>query len=401
MQVYLVGGAVRDQLLGLRPHERDWVVVGATPQQMRGLGYRAVGRDFPVFLHPDTNEEYALARLERKVAPGYRGFIAEFAPQVTLEQDLERRDLTINAMAQRADGSIIDPFGGRADLERRLLRHVSPAFVEDPVRILRVARFAARYSPLGFRVAPETLALMRSMVGTGEAAALVPERVWRELERALGEPRPAAFFDTLAECGALAIVLPELVAGWSAPANQDDGTTARREDSLGARALGVAAAAGHTVPVRFAALVAGLAPRLLESLCTRLRTPNEHRELALLAARLGALIQAEGLPPATGRYDPSWQLELLERADAFRRPLRLAQWLLVLGARLVAAGMPAASAAELTAALDTAAQCAAAVRLDSAELTALRGAQIAARLHARRLEALGAATPDCGQRQPS
>ena len=203
MQVYLVGGAVRDELLGRPVKERDWVVVGATPAELERQGYRAVGRDFPVFLHPETQEEYALARLERKVAPGYRGFVTDFSPAVTLEQDLQRRDLTINAMARDGAGRIIDPCSGQADLRARVLRHVSPAFVEDPVRILRVARFAARFAGLGFTVAPETLALMRSMVAAGEVDALVSERVWRELERALGESTPQRCFEVLRDCGAL------------------------------------------------------------------------------------------------------------------------------------------------------------------------------------------------------
>jgi len=210
MQVYLVGGAVRDGLLGRPVSERDWVVVGASPEEMQRLGYRPVGRDFPVFLHPQTHEEYALARRERKVSPGYRGFTTQYSPDVTLEQDLQRRDLTINAMARDSEGRLIDPFGGQRDLAARSLRHVSEAFVEDPVRILRVARFAARFAELGFSVAPETLALMRRMVDNGEVRALVPERLWRELSRALAEPDPEACFDVLAQCGALAVLMPEL-----------------------------------------------------------------------------------------------------------------------------------------------------------------------------------------------
>ena len=212
MQVYLVGGAVRDRLLGRAVSERDWVVVGATPEELLQAGYLPVGREFPVFLHPQTREEYALARLERKVAPGYRGFTTRFSPDVTLVEDLQRRDLTINAMAQSTDGEIVDPYGGQADLGARLLRHVSPSFIEDPVRILRVARFAARFAGQGFRIAPETLELMQRMVASGEAQALVAERVWTETERALGEPRPEVFFETLRACGALAVIFPELDA---------------------------------------------------------------------------------------------------------------------------------------------------------------------------------------------
>jgi len=210
VKTYLVGGAVRDKLLGRTVRERDWVVVGATPEQMKALGYRQVGRDFPVFLHPETHEEYALARTERKTAPGYRGFEVHAAPEVTLEEDLQRRDLTINALAEDETGEIIDYHGGLDDLDKRLLRHVSPAFAEDPVRILRVARFAARYAHLGFRVADETIGLMRRMVEDGEADALVPERIWQELEKALGERSPAVFFEVLRDCGALKVIFPEI-----------------------------------------------------------------------------------------------------------------------------------------------------------------------------------------------
>jgi len=252
MQVYLVGGAVRDELLGRAVTERDWVVVGGTPADMERAGYRPVGREFPVFLHPQTNEEYALARLERKTGPGYRGFTMQFSPEVTLEEDLLRRDLTINAMARSPEGTLIDPYGGRKDLHERQLRHVSAAFVEDPVRVLRVARFAARFAELGFRVAPETYSLMRAMVANGEVAALVPERVWQELERALREPSPEVFFDTLQDCGALAVLLPEL--RWQAA----------DRDALRA----VVPLSGDT-SVRFAALGAGSAEAGLAALCER------------------------------------------------------------------------------------------------------------------------------------
>src|SRR5215469_15268121 len=217
MQVYLVGGAVRDRLLGRPVKERDWVVVGATPEELERQGFVPVGREFPVFLHPQTHEEHALARLERKVGPGYRGFTTQFAPGVTLEEDLRRRDLTINAMAEDQHGALIDPYGGRADLEARLLRHVSEAFVEDPVRILRVARFAARFAGLGFRIADETFALMRRIVAAGEARTLVPERVWQETERALAAAQPEVFFGTLRACGALAVIFPEIDALFGVP----------------------------------------------------------------------------------------------------------------------------------------------------------------------------------------
>lgn len=218
MKSYLVGGAVRDGLLGLPIKDRDWVVVGATPQQMLDAGYQQVGRDFPVFLHPDSHEEYALARTERKSGSGYTGFTCYAAPDVTLEQDLLRRDLTVNAMAQDADGSLIDPYGGRHDLQQRILRHVSPAFGEDPLRVLRVARFAARYAHLSFRIADETLALMREMTDAGELAHLTPERVWKETESALGTRNPQVFFQTLRDCGALKVLFPEIDVLFGVPA---------------------------------------------------------------------------------------------------------------------------------------------------------------------------------------
>ena len=218
MKSYLVGGAVRDRLLGLPIKDKDWVVVGATPQQMLDAGYQQVGRDFPVFLHPDSHEEYALARTERKSGSGYTGFTCYAAPDVTLEQDLLRRDLTVNALAEDADGTIIDPYGGQQDLQQRILRHVSPAFAEDPLRVLRVARFAARYAHLSFRIADETLALMREMADAGELAHLTPERVWKETESALGTRNPQVFFQTLRDCGALKVLFPEIDALFGVPA---------------------------------------------------------------------------------------------------------------------------------------------------------------------------------------
>jgi tRNA nucleotidyltransferase (CCA-adding enzyme) len=339
MRVYLVGGAIRDRLLGLPVRERDWVVVGADPVELVREGYQSVGREFPVFLHPQTHEEYALARRERKVAPGYRGFTTQFSPDVTLEEDLKRRDLTINAMAETDSGEIIDPYGGQADLAARQLRHVSEAFVEDPVRVLRVARFAARLAPLGFRVAPETLALMRRMREAGEVSALVPERVWQETERALGEADPPVFFETLRACGALAVIFPEIDALFGVP----QPPRWHPEIDTGVHvmlALKWAAAHGTSGPVRFAVLVHDLGkastPRerwpshhghedmgvpLIEELCTRLKVPNAHRELAVLAARHHTLVhRALELKPAT-------VLTLLETCDAFRRPERFAELL--------------------------------------------------------------------------
>src|ERR1700674_3089907 len=297
MQVYLVGGAVRDALLGLPVKERDWVVVGGTRAALLDMNYREVGRDFPVFLHPDSHEEYALARLERKVAPGYRGYVVEFGPEVTLEEDLARRDLTINAIAQAADGSLIDPYGGRRDIESRILRHVSPAFAEDPVRVLRVARFAARFAPLGFRVAPETAALMRGMVERNEVDALVAERVWQETEKALREPKAGEFFKVLRECGALKPIYPEIDALFGVP----QPAQWHPEIDTGLHTLMVldqAVALSGDTRVRFAALVhdlgKGTTPQeewpshrgheersvsLIEALSVRLRLPSEYRDL--------------------------------------------------------------------------------------------------------------------------
>ncbi|HVN99780.1 MAG TPA: multifunctional CCA tRNA nucleotidyl transferase/2'3'-cyclic phosphodiesterase/2'nucleotidase/phosphatase [Steroidobacteraceae bacterium] len=381
MQVYLVGGAVRDELLGLPVRERDWVVVGATPQELERAGYRSVGREFPVFLHPDTHEEYALARLERKVGPGYRGFVTEFSPAVTLEQDLLRRDLTINAMARDATGTLIDPYGGRADLEARLLRHVSPAFAEDPVRILRVARFAARFAPLGFRVAPETLELMRAMVRAGEADALVSERVWRELERALATDDPGRAFQALQDCGALAVLLPELARAADLPAELD---------ALH-RATAITTPQGQPdTAARWAALLAALPAGDVEALCGRLRVPAEHRDLALLAARVHAHLASGVDGGARLPTDPDRMLELLELADAWRRPERFGRWLEVWCARAAAEAQPLVAVDQCAARLAAAQRAAAAVQLAAPELAARRGPEIASLLHERRLAALRA-----------
>ncbi len=381
MQVYLVGGAVRDELLGLPVRERDWVVVGATPAELERAGYRSVGREFPVFLHPQTQEEYALARLERKVAPGYRGFVTEFSPQVTLEEDLQRRDLTINAMARDGAGALIDPYGGRADLAARVLRHVSPAFTEDPVRILRVARFAARFAPLGFSVAPATLELMRAMVRAGEADALVSERVWRELERALATDHPERALLVLRDCDALAVLLPELARDAGLPAALD---------ALH-RATAITTVQGQPdTAARWAALLEGLPPAAIEALCERLRVPAEHRDLAVLAARLREWLHADGRASAQLTADPVALLGLLEHADAWRRPERFGRWLEVWCARASAESQPLTAVDQFAAQLAAAQQASAAVQLGAAELAARRGPEIAALLHERRLAALRA-----------
>lgn len=314
MNIYAVGGAVRDELLGLPVQDRDWVVVGATPEDLTSRGFRPVGRDFPVFLHPVTHEEYALARTERKSGPGYKGFVVHASPEVTLEQDLQRRDLTINAMARDADGHLIDPFGGAEDLRERVLRHVSEAFAEDPVRILRVARLAARFKArFDFRVAPETMDLMRRMVAEGEADALVPERVWAELARGLAEPTPSELFRILDASGALAHVLPEIVPAWAVAGPQ------------AAAAADLAAVRGHPADVRFAAWISALlggtpdgGRTALGQLAARLRLPADVKDLALLASTLSA--------PLNGRAcgTPDTLLDLIERGDGLRRPQRFA-----------------------------------------------------------------------------
>ena len=336
MEIYAVGGAVRDELLGLPVSDRDYVVTGATPEAMIAKGFKPVGKDFPVFLHPHTHEEYALARTERKTARGYHGFAFHTAPDVTLEQDLARRDLTINAMARAASGTLIDPYGGERDLKARVLRHVSPAFAEDPVRILRVARFAARF---GFGIAQETQSLMRSMVAAGEADALVAERVWQELARGLMENTPSRMFDALRACGALARILPEVEALYGVPQRAEH----HPEIDTGVHVMMVldyAASRGYTLDVRFAALThdlgKGATPReewprhsghearsaeLVRALCERLRVPAECRDLALLMAREhGNIHRAAQLRAGT-------LVKLLQSADAFRKPDRFARLL--------------------------------------------------------------------------
>ncbi|MBB2486662.1 multifunctional CCA addition/repair protein [Mitsuaria sp. WAJ17] len=338
MEIYEVGGAVRDSLLGRPVSDHDWVVVGATPQDMLDRGFQPVGKDFPVFLHPQSHEEYALARTERKTAPGYHGFSVHAAPDVTLEQDLSRRDLTINAMARDAQGLLIDPHGGQRDLAARCLRHVSPAFAEDPVRILRLARFAARFHD--FSVAPETLALMRAMVGAGEVDALVAERVWQELARGLMEARPSRMIEVLRDCGALARLAPELDRLFGVPQPEQH----HPEIDTGAHLLLVldqCAALDAPLSVRYACLCHDLGkgmtpveewPRhighegrselLSRTLSERWRVPNEARELAELVAREHTHVhQSEG-------FSAEARLRLLDRCDAWRRPERIEHLLL-------------------------------------------------------------------------
>jgi len=315
VKIYSVGGAVRDELLGLPVKDRDYVVVGATPEEMERLGYRPVGKDFPVFLHPETHEEYALARTERKVARGYKGFTVHAAPDVTLEQDLERRDLTINAMARDEHGALIDPHGGERDLKAKLLRHVGAAFVEDPVRILRVARFAARF---GFAIAPETLALMRRMVAEGEADALVAERVWQEFAKGLMEAEPPRMFEALAACGLLPKLLPELDLAFVGQGEQGAPANAATQGMM--QGLLFAARKAMPLEVRFALLAFAQkhpGEESVRSIADRLRAPNECRDALLLATRRGTALRTL---PAT---DAEAQLAVLEAADAFRRPERL------------------------------------------------------------------------------
>ena len=338
MKTYLVGGAVRDALLGLPVQDRDWVVVGTTPEAMLALGFTPVGRDFPVFLHPQTHEEHALARTERKSAPGYRGFAVHASPQVTLEEDLARRDLSINAMARAPGGALIDPFNGQRDLRDQVLRHVSEAFVEDPLRILRVARFAARFA--NFSIAPKTMELMAAMVRHGEADALAPERVWQELARGLMAPRPSRMFEALRACGALARLLPELDALWGVPQRAEH----HPEIDTGWHqmlVLDMAAELQASLPARFACLCHDLgkattpaadwprhlgheerSARLAARLCKRWRVPAECRELAEVVAREhGNIHRSEDLSAAA-------VMRLLERCDALRRPARFALVLL-------------------------------------------------------------------------
>jgi len=404
MKTYLVGGAVRDRLLGLPVLERDWVVVGATPAELGALGYRSVGKDFPVFLHPDTKEEHALARTERKTAKGYHGFEFHAEPGVTLEDDLKRRDLTINAIAEDTDGRLVDPYGGAQDIEARLLRHVSPAFSEDPVRVLRAARFAARFAPLGFRIADETLALMRGMVESGEVDALVPERVWQETLKALNSERPSVYFEVLRDCGALAKVFPELARLWGVP----QPAKWHPEIDTGVHVMMVldqAARLSGEPTVRYAALThdlgKGTTPKdilphhygheersvkLVEALSERLRTPKEFRELAVIVARQHGLVhKAEEIRSDT-------LLKLLESVDAFRRPERFELFLLACEAdhrgRTGLEDTPFTQGDYLRRAFGAARK----VTTESLDTATLKGAEIGEQLKRRRLDAVRAVT---------
>ena len=417
MKIYLVGGAVRDALLNQpategahdrtddrasnRANDRDWVVVGATPDDLLKQGYQAVGRDFPVFLHPQTKEEYALARTERKTGVGYHGFDTRFSPDVTLEQDLLRRDLTINAMAQDADsGELVDPYGGQADLQARLLRHVSPAFVEDPLRVLRVARFAARFAKLGFVVAEDTLELMRQIGSTGELATLTPERVWRETQLALCTDAPQVFIRVLRDCGALRIVFPELDALFGVPQPE----RWHPEIDTGIHMLMVleqAARLSADPVVRFAALMHDLGkgvtpedilPRhigheargvpLVEAVCARWRVPNDYRDLALLCAT------QHGKLHAVFDMRSSTLLEFLEKLDALRRPERFEQFLLACEAD--ARGRTGYENRDYpqNAYIKQARELAVGIRPDAEMMRDKTGEQIAAALRQRRIAAL-------------
>jgi len=403
VKIYAVGGAVRDELLGLPVQDRDWVVVGSTPEQMVARGFKPVGKDFPVFLHPDSHEEYALARTERKTGPGYKGFVVHADPEVTLPEDLARRDLTINAIARCEDGGYVDPYHGRDDLAARVLRHVSPAFAEDPVRILRVARFAARFHD--FAVAGETQALMARMVEAGEVDHLVAERVWQELARGLMEARPSRMFEVLRACGALRRILPEVDRLWGVAQRADH----HPEVDTGVHVMMVVDMAARlqlSLPARFAALTHDLGkgttpgdvlPRhighevrsvaLLEPVCERLRVPADCRDVARLTARFHGDIHRGG------ELRPTTRLRLLERCDVFRRPERFEE---ILGAceadyrgRLGFEERPYAQAGLWRAA------AAAARAVDAGALASgcRDSSEIAGRIHAARVAALAAVQP--------
>ncbi|MBS0610448.1 MAG: multifunctional CCA addition/repair protein [Proteobacteria bacterium] len=409
MQIYMVGGAVRDRLLGRPVNDHDWVVVGARPEDMLARGFVPVGRDFPVFLHPETHEEYALARTERKSGRGYRGFVVQTSPDVTLEEDLSRRDLTINAIASSEDrlgaGAIFDPYGGARDLEHRVLRHVTDAFREDPVRILRVARFAARFAD--FAVAPETLQLMREMVQAGEADHLVAERVWQELSRGLMEDQPTRMFDVLRDCGALTVVLPELDRLWGVPQRPEY----HPEVDTGVHVmmvLNMAARLSAPLAVRFACLVHDLgkgttptdmlprhigheqrSARLLKDLCERLRVPVDCRELADVVAR------EHGNIHKSGELGAGALVRLLERCDAIRKPERFDHILLACECdargRLGFEDAPYPQRPRLLAALAAVLDVATAPIAAAAAARGLQGAQVGAQIHQARVRAVAEA----------
>lgn len=366
MQCYLVGGAVRDHLLGRAPRERDWVVVGATAEELEAAGYKRVGRDFPVFLHPVTGEEYALARTERKAGHGYHGFDVHAGPEVTLEDDLGRRDLTVNAIAETSDGAIVDPYGGRHDLTARVLRHVSPAFVEDPLRVLRVARFAARFEPLRFTVADETRELMRHIAASGELEYLVADRVWQETERALADPVPARYFDELAACNALPAVFPELAPIYPGEA--------------GGAGDALAAATDDDPVARFAALCHPLDPdQGLAQLCQRLPVPRAWADTARLSARWLRTLDAAN--PCDGEV--LWSV--LTGCDALRRPDRFEQLLAAWNAVARGRGHPAHAHTEQ---LRTARAAAAAIDGGALAQEGWKGAELGQELARRRRQAV-------------
>lgn len=405
LQTWLVGGAVRDALLGLPAGDRDHVVVGADPQKMLTAGYTQVGRDFPVFLHPVTHEEYALARTERKSARGHTGFVVHAAPDVTLEQDLQRRDFTINAIAQASDGSLVDPFGGVHDIHDRLLRHVGPAFVEDPLRVLRAARFMARLAPLGFRIAEPTMVLMRQMVKAGELADLTAERVWQELRRALGSVQPSAFLQTLRECGALAVVLPEIDALYGVPQRPDyhpeidtgvhvemvcdmAAVLAPGEDLIGfsalAHDLGKALTPSDALPAHRMHEQRGLVP--LDALATRLKVPSEHHAIARIVCREHLNVHRLREMGDAKVHD------LLVRCDGFRKAARIS--LLATACEADKRGRAGLQDDDYPAAreLRTAHAAALAVRADSLpNLKQLDGEQIGHALRKARIAAIHAA----------
>jgi tRNA nucleotidyltransferase (CCA-adding enzyme) len=404
MQIYMVGGAVRDALLGLPVQDRDWVVVGATPEALVAQGYVPVGKDFPVFLHPASREEYALARTERKTAQGYRGFAVHAAPDVTLEEDLARRDLTINAIAQGADGELTDPYGGQRDIAARVLRHVTEAFTEDPVRILRVARFAARFPD--FSIAPDTLALMQRMVADGEVDALVPERVWQELARGLMTQQPSRMFEVLRACGALHKLLPEVARLWGVPQRAEY----HPEVDTGVHlmmVLDMAAQLLAPIEVRFACLGHDLgkgttpvaewprhigheerSARLLKALCLRLRVPNDCSEMADVVAR------EHGNIHQSSEFGAAALVRLLERCDAFRKPQRFADILLACECdargRLGLNEQPYPQRQRLLGALSAAQNVSTAEVAVAAEAQGLNGAAIGQAVHAARTQAVAA-----------